>query len=510
MVIAVRTERGPQCLEVVKAAGTDAERARLRHEAQMLRRAAHPGVVEVVDETDAVLHLRHCGSPLARLGPLPPDNVAAVVRAVAETVAALHEQGIAHTRIGADHIVIGERGRPRLCGFGDATDAAPGDREADVAALGRLLDELLDASGDAPWGPMHRGVRHTGRRRRAMAAFRAAAAAAQREDPGQRPTARQLATSLHDAFPDLTLPTPPDAATEGTAPGRFTAADTGWTDDDLSFLRIEDETEEEWVTGQTPVVGGRPEVVVPRGQEWEDFVADFGHHDDDDVPDVVAEPIAPTPPPPRPAPPAGASPVAPPVITIRPGITEGTRARSDRGLLVAVAAAVLVVGAIAGAVIAQAVQPFGSADLASSPVTVGPTAPEDAPDDTTPRTTVPPTCAVPDIAGPDVNGDACPDPVVLDERVATVGTVRVELGEPGDAVVLADSDCDGIATPALLRPDTGEVFLFPTWELDEPTEVGPSAVVPGGRDITTTGGDCPEVVVTGAQGLREVVAGAGR
>ena len=515
MVIAVRTERGPQCLEVVKAAGTDAERARLRHEAQMLRRAAHPGVVDVVDETESVLHLRHCGTPLARLGPLPPDNVAAVVRSVAETVAALHDQGIAHTRITADHIVVGERGRPRLCGFGQATDATEQHRADDVAALGHLLDQLLDAGGDAPWDPMHRGVRHAGRRRRATAAFRAAAAAARRDDPGQRPTARQLATALHDAFPDLTLPAPPDSG-EGAAPRHFAPTDSGWTDDDLSFLNIDDETEEEWVTGQTPVVGGRAEVVVPSGREWEDFVRDFGQDsgDDDDLPpdreDDVPAPSAADAPPPEPPATGIVAAAAPPVITIRPGLTEGERPRGDRALLVAVAAAVLVIGAVAGAVIAQAVRPFGSAEVASSPATVAPptTSDDTQDDDADPPTTTPPGCPVPDVAGPDVNGDDCPDPVQLDDRVATVGTVRVELGRPGDAVVVADSDCDGVATPAVLRPDTGEVFLFSTWELDEPTEVGPATVVPGASEIRTTGGACPEVVVTGAEGLREVVAGA--
>ncbi len=166
MVIAVRTERGPSGLEVVKQSDTPADEARLHHEAEMLRRAARPGVVEVVGESAGVLRLRHRGTALARLGPLAPDQSAAIVRAVADVVDSMHHQGIAHTRIGLDHVLIGERGRPRLCGFGDATAATEETTADDVAALGRLLDDLLDAGREAMWTPAHRGVRSAPRRSR--------------------------------------------------------------------------------------------------------------------------------------------------------------------------------------------------------------------------------------------------------------------------------------------------------------------------------------------------------
>jgi tRNA A-37 threonylcarbamoyl transferase component Bud32 len=511
MVIAVRTERGPQCLEVVKAAGSEADQARLAHEAEVLRRAAHPGVVELLDATPTALHLRHSGTALARLGPLPPDNVAAVVRSVAETVAVLHQLNIAHRRITAEHVVIGERGRPRLCGFGSAGDSGPDDRADDVASLGRMLDELLDVAKDSLWTPAHRGLRQAGRRRRAMAAFRAAAAAAQRDDPGQRPTARQFASSLLDAFPDLVLPEA-DAEQARALPATLDpTADIGWTDQDLSFLSIQDESEEEWVTGQTPVIDGKAEVVVPSGKEWEDFVLD--RYDDEPategsdeaapaVEDVTAaaapsEPVAPR--------------VGPEPITIRAGIADRhARPAGGRRALVAVAAGVLVIGAVAGSVIAQAVRPFGSADP-SGPSTATLMSESDQP---APEVAVPPThpstCVVPDVPGPDVDGDSCPDPVELEDRVAIVGTVRVELGQPGDEVALADSDCDGVATPAVLRPDTGEVFVFPEWDLDEPTEVGAATVVPGADRITAGDGECPAVIVTGDDGVRAVVAGSER
>jgi hypothetical protein len=120
--------------------------------------------------------------------------------------------------------------------------------------------------------------------------------------------------------------------------------------------------------------------------------------------------------------------------------------------------------------------------------------------------TYPSGCSVPDVPGPDVDGDTCPEPIELQERTATVGTVRIELGEPGDVVAVADSDCDGVATPVVLRPTTGEVFVFPRWSLREPIEVEAATVVPGGDALDVVDGTCPSVVVTG-DGVRQVVTG---
>jgi hypothetical protein len=67
----------------------------------------------------------------------------------------------------------------------------------------------------------------------------------------------------------------------------------------------------------------------------------------------------------------------------------------------------------------------------------------------------------------DVDGDGCDDAVTADSGVLTVAGSRYELGDPGDAIVLGDWDCDGRATAAVVRPVTGEVFLFAGWA--EPT-----------------------------------------
>jgi hypothetical protein len=43
-------------------------------------------------------------------------------------------------------------------------------------------------------------------------------------------------------------------------------------------------------------------------------------------------------------------------------------------------------------------------------------------------------------------------------------------------VVIGDWNCDGLGTPALLRPATGEVFVFSTWgSRDQPVEISRTA-----------------------------------
>jgi hypothetical protein len=47
--------------------------------------------------------------------------------------------------------------------------------------------------------------------------------------------------------------------------------------------------------------------------------------------------------------------------------------------------------------------------------------------------------------------------------VLTTATGRYLVGEPDDVVVLGRWLCDSIALPAVLRPDTGELWAFATW-----------------------------------------------
>jgi hypothetical protein len=63
----------------------------------------------------------------------------------------------------------------------------------------------------------------------------------------------------------------------------------------------------------------------------------------------------------------------------------------------------------------------------------------------------------------DVDGDGCLEGAEATDGVVTVDDRRWAVGQPDDLVALGDWDCDGRSTAALLRPDTGEVFVFDGW-----------------------------------------------
>jgi hypothetical protein len=75
----------------------------------------------------------------------------------------------------------------------------------------------------------------------------------------------------------------------------------------------------------------------------------------------------------------------------------------------------------------------------------------------------------------------------LPGSVLSAGGHRYRLGQPGDEVLVADWDCDGTSTPALLRPRTGEVYVFPRWAEDTRLAVEPVLTVPGAMDLVSEG-----------------------
>lgn len=561
MVVAVRSETGPDGLVIVKVADSADSRARLAGEVAALARAVHPGVVEVVSSNPDELRLRHHGTALARLDPIGPDHAAAIVRSVAETVDALHRLGLAHMRIDADHVVVDRRGRPRLCGLGGTTPATAATTGHDVATLGALLDQLLAAAPDQAWGESLRGVRASGRRRRALAAFAVATAAAQRAEVAQRPTARQFGLALADALPGLSLPdvvdpradahvsagptVRPPVGTEAGGPGYLAiptnfdpTADLGWTADDLSFLATVDADDD--LAADVDADGRRDPYAalaalnrdVPPTPDADESPAPPPPSAPAPAPASIIEPEPePAPEPaPEPDPEPDPEPVAAPAADVPPAAegAEVVGVRPSRRPLVGVAAALLVAGIVVGAVVAQAVRPFGGDDLTSvaSPSTVTTAAlladppPEDeatvsdGPAETEPADAAPvePTvwpadCSVPTLAGPDLDQDGCPEAIVMDGRTATIGAVAIVLGQEGDLVAVGDSNCDGVATPVLLRPATGEVFRFDQWTTQDPVVINASTVVIGGASITAAPGDCPEIVVRTKDGRDITVAG---
>jgi hypothetical protein len=100
-----------------------------------------------------------------------------------------------------------------------------------------------------------------------------------------------------------------------------------------------------------------------------------------------------------------------------------------------------------------------------------------------------------------------PSSAQVDGNVVLYGAHRFEVGEPGDVVVVGDWDCDGTATPAVLRPASGEVFVFPSWTSDEDVVVRAQAVVEGAVDLLaepSAGGDlgCGALVAERADASR--------
>ncbi len=72
---------------------------------------------------------------------------------------------------------------------------------------------------------------------------------------------------------------------------------------------------------------------------------------------------------------------------------------------------------------------------------------------------------------------------------------RYALGEAGDIAVVGDWDCDGVPTPAVLRPGTGEIAVFRAWpEPDAPLEARAFAVVEGAHTLDVEAGpDCDQL-----------------
>jgi hypothetical protein len=137
----------------VKTATTPAGCARLRTEAQVLARAGHPGVVALVelrdhDDRTELVTARVGAHTLATMPPIEPRLAAEQAAALAGVIADLHEMGVVHQRLTADHILVGADGRLVVGGM---AEAGPGDTDVDIRRLGALF-ELLAESGPPPAG----------------------------------------------------------------------------------------------------------------------------------------------------------------------------------------------------------------------------------------------------------------------------------------------------------------------------------------------------------------------
>lgn len=217
---------------VVKAA-SGASVDRLVREAERLRRASHPGVVEVIASGPSAqgweLVTAHAGRSL-ETGPPGVGGLAHLCASLAATVADLHDLGVVHGRIDRSHVLRGEDGRAILCGFGPGSDGPPPTPSDDVAAIGHLLTALL---GSAPVAEVFPERRWALRRSQADAHRRALLVLADHacaEPSTLRPTARRLAAALSDLAPcseramvDQEL-APTEPSTSARGPGALDAS----------------------------------------------------------------------------------------------------------------------------------------------------------------------------------------------------------------------------------------------------------------------------------------------
>ena len=552
----------------VKSAAPAAQE-RLRAEVERLSRAVHPGVVTVVgssvdDRRGIELRTRYAGEPVSSwTGTVA--SIAGLGAAVAATVADLHGLGIVHGRIDESHVLVGDDGRPRLCGFSSPSGAEPAD---DVAGLATVLLQLLDRASPPP------GRRWRTRRARSdERAFRQVLDRAVDPIASRRPTALALADAILLAVPSADLPAPSAAGAPDTLDRIWSAAEQG--SDAERWAKALGDGPADLPASATPTASLRqpseppsPEVLSPvplakvatpswptagRSRLDARTAAEARRKLDDATDRDRAEP--------RPhasnTPPVGTPldhrpqfdrPTTDDAVTTDGPTATQARTTTERphqagrselagrapdsptdnqapeaASLTTERPHLAVRGGLGraqpvGAEVEAPPEPRRSRRLvvgvAAVAVVVGGAGVlvfraggEGEPGSTGPP---PPPPGCPAVAGPaaDVDGDGCPEALAVDGATVTAGPVQWTLGEPGDIAAVGDWDCDGQASAALLRPRTGDVFAFPAWaETGAPVSVRPVENIGGATGIRARTGDdgCDELMIDLASGAARSV-----
>jgi len=113
----------------------------------------------------------------------------------------------------------------------------------------------------------------------------------------------------------------------------------------------------------------------------------------------------------------------------------------------------------------------------------------------------------------DTDGDGCPEALQWADGVIGSGDRKWAVGQPGDQVAAADWYCSGRATLALLRPGTGEVFVFDGWsQPGRDLSASVAGRVEGGFALRAAdlGGSCPRLMVERSGGPPVTMAVPGR
>lgn len=147
-------------VKVLRASGDADAVARLRDEARMLARLAHPSLLKVLDLVQldgqpALIAEYVEGADIDVTAPMPPRAALEAVAAVADGLAAAHGAGAVHRDVKPKNIRIGRHAQVKLLDFGIAWTASP-DREARTASgviVGSAAYMAPERFYQAPSGP---------------------------------------------------------------------------------------------------------------------------------------------------------------------------------------------------------------------------------------------------------------------------------------------------------------------------------------------------------------------
>ena len=430
----VTISRSEDRLIAVKQA--PAERAgEIEREADVLGRLSHPGVVEIIDlrrggDGAAALHTEFVGSDnWATRSLTDPVARAAAAAALAAVVADLHDIGIAHRNLDGSHVLHGVGDRPVLCSFGRSGDAGPEHRREDLVALADLVwDEAL-----AP-GPV------TGKLANLAASTRAGRL-------GARELARRLDRLVGGPDPKPKGPrTVGDPHSDKPEPGpRRRRRAVPATAAGLAVM----------ATAFTVVLGGSAGGQDPAGP-----AAAVSDEDGDRPPGSASQPLGQT----------GVS-----ADTPASGSGESAVESADTAATSGAATEASGFAATGGApdhtstggptTGRDATETSGFAAGGGVPghtATGGPTTGRDATGRAATRADDPAYASWP---ASDSGGSAEPAAGLIHDWDGR----RYAIGTEGDLVVIGDWDCDGVATPAIARPGTGQVAMFDRWPPPEAT-----------------------------------------
>ena len=518
----------------VKTLSDGDNRNRLAWEHSVLERFAHPGVVELIDATTTQLRTRFVSSHT--LGSRPPtsvEEIAGVGIRLARTLADLHDLGLVHHRVTADHVLLGRGGQPILCGLAESTTDGVGTHHDVTAVVALLRSSMARGQSRSRWwrqDPVERSLEKV-----LDEAIPAEGDTADGGTPNRQPmTMRKLANRLAQAVPTARLPEPapeePDTAlTSGQDPvvEETEAAESGPVAESgplaeagplaESGAAVESGASAPERSEEPPAEAAPPSAptTAASGDAWSDGLSEAVASDQGPVsaPEPVSE--------------LGANAPSP---SLSP---PGHRITKPR-VAAALAAAGLVV--VAGLVVmwpdrtAKSMTADGGGQPATTSLRNPPPAPAvvrstlveptgtsikpigstgdgrgEAPDgpangtdDAEGRgaevggataesssTTVAAEIDIPENAGSGAPTDQPPiPPVEVDGNTITFDGARFSVGERGDLLAAGTFRCDGEVLAALFRPGTGEVFVFGGWASGSEAVTGELvSVIPDGVSI---------------------------